>query len=254
MRLCLLVEAAVKGYLLLFSIKLSFVGHLAPLGDEQQPTMNKETGIELINSIATDNLSSVGRDLGEIALDSALKEGVFRDIPVFNTIVALYQAGVEIRQQLFTKKILKFLRELSNIPFEERQKFVEEIEGNPRQKREFGETLILLLDRADSLQKPSILGRLLKYHILGSISYEDVTRLSFIVDRVYISDLNYLRKFKDGIQENPNIAASLQSAGLLSFAGMDGGTFDDPFSGGVVYELNEYGKLLLQYGLYSSSA
>lgn len=145
------------------------------------------------------------------------------------------------------------MRELSDTSFEKRQKFVEGIERNPKQKREFGETLVLLIDRADSLQKPSILGRLLKHHILGNISYEDVTRLSFIVDRVYISDLNYLLMFTSGIQSNPNIAASLQSAGLLSFTGMDGGTFDEPFSGGVVYELNEYGKMLLQYGLNSTA-
>ncbi len=215
--------------------------------------MSEETSIELVNSIATNQLGSVARDLGEVALDAALKEGVFRDIPVLNTIVALYQAGVEIRQQIFIKKVLNFLLELSNTPFEKRQKFVEEIEKNPKQKREFGETLILLLDRADSLQKPSILGRLLKHHILGNISYEDVTRLSFIIDRVYITDLNYLLNFMDGIQDNPNIAASLQSVGLLSFTGMDGGTFDDPFSGGVVYKLNDYGKTLLQYGLDSSA-
>lgn len=140
--------------------------------------LGEETSIELVNSIATDKLDSVVRDLGEVALDTALKEGVFRDIPFFNIIVALYHAGVEIRHQLFIRKVINFLLELSNTPFEKRQKFVEEIEKNPKQKREFGETLILLLDRADSLQKPSILGRLLKHHILGNISYEDVTRLS----------------------------------------------------------------------------
>lgn len=215
--------------------------------------MNEETSIELVNSIASDKLGSVGRDLAEVAFDAVLKEGVFRDIPIFNTVVASYQAGVEIRQQLFLKKVIKFLQELSNTTFEKRQKFVAEIEQDPRKKREFGETLILLIERADSLQKPSILGRLLKYLILGNISYEDATRLSFIVDRVYITDLNYLRSFTPGSQNNPNIAASLQSAGLLNFAGIDGGTFDEPSSGGVVYELNEYGKMLLKYGLDSAS-
>jgi hypothetical protein len=108
---------------------------------------------------------------------------------------------------------------------------------------------LLLIDRADSLQKPSILGKLLSNHILGNISYEDVTRLSYIVDRVYISDLNYLLKFESGVQRNSNIAASLQSVGLLSFSGIDGGNFDNEDSGGVIYVLNEYGKILLEYGL-----
>jgi hypothetical protein len=216
--------------------------------------MGEEIIIELFNSIATDKLNSVGRDLGEVALDNVLKEGILRDIPVLNTIVGLYQAGVELHHQLFVRKVINFLQELSSTPFEKRQKFVEEIERNPKQKREFGETLLLLIDRADSLQKPSILGKLLSQHILGNISYDEVTRLSYIVDRVYISDLSYLLKFKSGVQRNPNIAASLQSVGLLSFAGIDGGTYgEETSSGGVIYELNKYGTMLLEHGLNTVS-
>lgn len=210
--------------------------------------MNEEISIELVNSIAADELISVGFELSEVVLDAALNEGILRDIPVLGTIVGLSRAGLEIRQQLFINKVANFLQELSDVSFEKRRKFVEEMRRDPKQEREFGETLILLIDRADSLRKPSIIGRLLKHHILGDISCEDMTRLSFIVDRVYLSDLNYLAKFTSGVQNNPNIAASLQSAGLLSFTGISGGTFDDPFSGDVVYELNEYGKMLLKYG------
>ena len=190
------------------------------------------------------------RNLGEVALDTILQEGILRDIPVLNTIVAFYKAGVEIHHQLFLTKIINFLKELSNTPLEKREKFVEEIKRNPTQEREFEKTLLLLIDRADSLQKPSILGKLLKHHILGNISYEDATRLSYMVDRVYISDLSYLLNFNSGVQRNQIIAASLQSIGLLSFAGIDGGTLgEETSSGGVSYELNEYASMLLRYGL-----
>lgn len=66
---------------------------------------------------------------------------------------------------------------------------------------------------------------------------------------VNVSDLNYLLKFAPGIQHNPDIAASLQSVGLLTFTGMDGGILDEPSSGGILYELNKYGQMLLKYGL-----
>ena len=75
--------------------------------------MKKETSTELINSIATENLSAIGRDFAEVAVDSILNEGVLRDIPVFNTLAALYRAGVEIRQQLFIRKVVSFLKDLS---------------------------------------------------------------------------------------------------------------------------------------------
>lgn len=213
--------------------------------------MNQKISIELVNSIA-ENLSSIVRDLAEVGFDSIVKEGVLRDIPVFNTFHNLYQAGVEIRQQLFIKKIINFWKELPNTSLHERQKFVEWMDKNPNQKLTFGENILLLIDRADSIEKPSILGRLLNHCTLGDISYEDMMRLCFIVDRVYMPDLNYLTSFTFGIQSNPNIAASLQSAGLLNFAGMDGGNLDEPLSGGVIYKLNDYGKMLLQYGLDSA--
>ena len=215
--------------------------------------MIQKVSIELFNSIASENLISILRALAEVALDNTIvKEGVGRQIPVFNILYSLYQASVAIKEQLFIQKIMNFLEEPSNVPYEERLKFVEEMDKNPEKKRVLGETLLLLIDRADSLEKPSIVGRLFKHHILEKISYEDAMRLSYIVDRVYMPDLNYLTRFSDGIQSNPNIAASLQSAGLLNFAGMDGGNLGEPFSGGVVYELNEYGKMLLQYGLDSA--
>ena len=213
--------------------------------------MNQKISNELVNSIA-ENLSSIVRDLAEVGFDSIAKEGVLRDIPVINIIHNSYQTYVEIRQQLFINKIINFWKELPNTSLQERQKFVEWMDQNPKQKRIFAENLLLLIDRADSIEKPSILGRLLNHCTLGDIFYEDMMRLFFIVDRVYMSDLNYLTKFKSGIQSNPNIAASLQSAGLLNLAGMDGGNLDEPSSGGVFYELNDYGKMLLKYGLDSA--
>jgi hypothetical protein len=215
--------------------------------------MNLKTIIELVKSIiASEHLSSIVRELTEVGADTMVKEGLLRDIPFVNFLHSSYQVGLALKQQLFTKKIQNFLEELSNVSYEERLKFVEWMDQNPKQEGEYGETLLLLIDRADSLKKPSILGRILKHYILENISYEDAMRLSFIVDRVYMSDLNYLTSFTSGIQSNPNIAASLQSAGLLIFAGMDSGNLGEPFSGGVFYELNEYGKMLLQYGLDSA--
>jgi len=211
--------------------------------------MSEKRDIRLFNSIARDNFSSVVCNFGEVGFDTVFKEGILHDIPVLNTFVALYKGGVEIRHQLFVIKLISFLNELSSTPLEERQKFLEEIERNSTKRLEFEGVLLLLIERADSFQKPSILGKLLKHHILGNISYDDATRLSYMVDRVYISDLNYLLNFTSGVQRNPNIDASLKSIGLLSFAGIDGGTLSGQTPGGEIYGLNEYGKMLLKYGL-----
>jgi hypothetical protein len=214
--------------------------------------MNKKNSIGLLDSITSEGIISLGSDLLELALDNNLNEGVLREIPVVRNLYNLGRATVGIYHRLSIKKMINFLGELSNVSYEKRQSFVEDINKDPQKQRVCEETLLLLIDRADSLEKPSILGRILKHHILDNISYEDAMRLSFIVDRVYMSDLDYLTRFSSGIQRKPDIDASLQSAGLLKWAGMDGGNLGEPFSGGVIYELNDYGKMLLQYGLDSA--
>lgn len=215
--------------------------------------MNKKTSIGLLDSITSEGIISLGSDLFELALDNNLNEGVLREIPVVKNLYNLGRATVAIYQRLLINKMINFLGELSNVSSEKRQSFVEDINKDPQKKRVCEETLLLLIDRADSLEKPSILGRILKHHILDNISYEDAMRLSFIVDRVYMSDLNYLTSFTSGIQSNPDIAASLQSAGLLKLAlSMDFGYLGESSPAGIIYELNDYGDMLLQYGLDSA--
>lgn len=214
--------------------------------------MNQKTSIGLLDSITSERIISLGRDLVEVALDNNLNEGVLREIPVVNNLYNLGRATVAIYHRLLINKMINFLGELSNVSSEKRQSFVEDINKDPQKKRVCEETLLLLIDRADSLEKPSVLGRILKHHILDNISYEDAMRLSFIVDRVYMSDLDYLTRFSSGIQRKPDIDASLQSAGLLKWAGEDFGYVGKPSSGGVLYELNDYGDMLLRYGLNSA--
>ncbi|MEG4323220.1 MULTISPECIES: hypothetical protein [unclassified Microcoleus] len=99
--------------------------------------MNQETRIELFNSIASEQISSLGRDLVEVALDQIVNEGVLREIPVVNSIYNLAKATVVISQGLFIKKLIRFLVELPNVSYEKRQSFLEVINKNPQKKREF---------------------------------------------------------------------------------------------------------------------
>ena len=215
--------------------------------------MNTKKFMEIVNLLDSQNLRSIQRDFAELVLDSIVKEGVLRDIPVVNTLDSLRKIPGAIKQQLITNKIKKFWEELSNLSSEERREFVEWMNQNPKQKAVVGETVLLLIDSENNVKKPLIIARLLEHCSLGNISDENIRELVRRVNRVYnMSDLNYLTSFTYGIQSNPHIAASLQSAGLLNWAGMDGGYLGEPSSGGVFYELNDYGRMLLDYGLDSA--
>jgi hypothetical protein len=209
--------------------------------------------MEIVNLLDSEHLGSILRDFAEVVLDSLVKEGLLRDIPVVSTLDNLRKTYGAITQQLITNKIKNFWEELSNLSSEERREFVEWMNQNPKQKAVVGETLLLLIDREDSVEKPLIIARLLEHCSLGNISDENLRELVRKVNRVYnMSDLNYLTSFTSGIQSNPDIAESLKNAGLLNWAGIDFGYVGQPSSAGNMYELNEYGKMLLKYGLDSA--
>jgi hypothetical protein len=215
--------------------------------------MNTKKFMEIVNLLDSEHLGSILRDFAEVVLDSLVKEGLLRDIPVVSTLDNLRKTYGAITQQLITNKIKKFWEELSNLSSEERREFVEWMNQNPKQKAVVGETLLLLIDCEDSVEKPLIIARLLEHCSLGNISDENLRELVRKVNRVYnMSDLNYLTSFTSGIQSNPDIAESLKNAGLLNWAGIDFGYVGQPSSAGNMYELNEYGKMLLKYGLDSA--
>jgi hypothetical protein len=215
--------------------------------------MNTKKFMEIVNLLDSEHLGSTLRDFAEVVLDSVVKEGLLRDIPVVGTFYNSCKIPGAIKQQQITNKIKKFWEELSNLSSEERREFVEWMNQNPKKKAVVGETLLLLIDRENSVEKPLIIARLLDHCSLGNISDENLRELVRRVNRVYnMSDLNYLTSFTPGIQSDPHIARSLESAGLLNWAGIDCGNLGEPSSGGVLYELNDYGDMLLRYGLDSA--
>ena len=90
--------------------------------------------------------------------------------------------------------------------------------------------------------------------IRNQIDLTKAMRLAAIVDRCYLEDLDHLPRFENGPQlaESKIVVEALQSAGLLSTEGFDGGNLgENPIRSGTIYVLNEYGELLIRYGLHS---
>ncbi|MER8904314.1 hypothetical protein [Mesorhizobium sp. M0772] len=193
---------------------------------------------ELVDSLAT---------FGDGGLNIATQ--VLGGFPVFGAFVNGYRAVADIRKEMEFRKIVRFLNGLEKASAEDRQAFTKKLRDENRLE-EFGQNVLLLLSRLDDMSKPAIIGRVMAAHIEGKINYDKAMRLSAIVDRSYATDLDYLRTFKEGVQRGgADIATMLFSVGLLADRGSDGGEYSDPESGGTLFALNEYGELLLKYGL-----
>jgi hypothetical protein len=201
----------------------------------------------LTHSIADEHLTDSLASIGDVGLDAVVSG--LHGVPVLGIAVGLLRAGRDIHKELEFKKIVIFLRELGNASPEKRKAFVSGLQRECKLE-EFGENILLLLSRMDHMSKPRIVGKILAACVEGKIDYRKAMRLAAIVDRCYAEDLEYLRNFCPGLQAgDEDVAAMLFSAGLLGNRGLDAGSYEDASSGGTLYDLNEYGNLLLSYGL-----
>lgn len=63
-------------------------------------------------------------DLSEVFIDSLLKEGVLKNLPVFDVILGLGKIGIAVNEALFMRKVYVFMTQLKYIPAEEEIRLV----------------------------------------------------------------------------------------------------------------------------------
>ena len=178
---------------------------------------NNQIEHSLIEAIAPGVLDNVVA-AGEIAVDSVLEEGILKDIPVLSTIIRLYKAGVGVKDVLFLKKVNRFLTRLQSIPEEERQKFMDSMNADPKQKQRAGETLLMVLERLDDMEKPDLVAKAFVRFMREEIDLETLRRICLAIDRCFLSDLQYLAVTGRDQQIPQAAALILASCGLMEVA------------------------------------
>jgi len=209
--------------------------------DYKEMLVDQKLEISLIDSLAHSKLERLAIEGAELTLDNLLGSGLLKDIPIVNTLSAIYSTSVSIRNYLFMKKIIRFLSEITDIAEQERKKFVRQLDKDKEFKRKVGENVILLLERLDDMDKLEIVGKLFKAYILGRIQFTNFQRLASAVERIYLPDLSELKKHYSHESTDDLVSQRLAVNGLLSFS------VDVMYGGGKMsYSINELGKLLVE--------
>lgn len=141
-------------------------------------------------TLKNSDLQNVTSGLAEVVLDAIIDEGIARDIPIIGTLFGIGNAVGTVKDQLFLKKIITFLSELSSIDISQRRKMVSNIETNEKYKTKVGEKLLFILDRCDDYEKAQLVAKLFAAFINEEIEYGDFLRCSVIVERVFLGDLH----------------------------------------------------------------
>ncbi len=206
------------------------------------------TGIALVRTVAGRELGEIVFDAAEVSLDSVLTEGVLKELPVVGAFVKLAKASQSIAEELYLRKLLRFLTELKSIPAEERSRLLARHPDGTQEQRDLGENLLLTLERLDSVQKPTLLARFFTAYIRDQISYSTFLRLAQALERFNFALAPHLRWFytREGsmVEVTEDIEHELSLAGLLT-AGLGG---SGALGGGAGYHQSPVGRLFLELG------
>lgn len=153
----------------------------------------KETGLSknIENAIKSDELASLGLDFTEIAIDQFLNDGLLKDIPLVNSITAIFKTGASIRDALFIKKVLIFISTIQEIDLEKRKTFLLKLNEIKENKFRLFEKLIFTIDKIDESKKMKLLGKVFKHLIVGNIDLIQYFRICRVIEDMLLDEINF---------------------------------------------------------------
>ncbi len=134
----------------------------------------------------------VSVDILDEAIHTAIGESALKMIPYLKAIVAFHKTWETLRDQLFLKKVLMFLRNPSNISEGERVAFFDKLKEDPKEAQKLSDSLVLLLDKMDDMDKAEMLAKIFEPYVKGKIPFECFRRLASAIDLGFLEDLQAL--------------------------------------------------------------
>ncbi|WP_163407196.1 hypothetical protein [Flavobacterium ajazii] len=171
----------------------------------------------LTTTLKDSDLQGVTTEFSEIFLDTFLAEGVLKDIPIINSIISIGKAGAKVSDALFMKKILYFLTQLSDVPADEREKVINEIDDSKKYRIKIGEKLLYILDKCDDHEKAELVGILFKGFLQNQIEYSDFLLCNLVIEKCMINDLEVF-VLDEVIDYNIEEYSEYLNWGLVNFA------------------------------------
>lgn len=141
------------------------------------------SGKRLFDLIPSSEISGLTRDISEVVLDSFIEEGIFKDIPFFGIIQTFYRTGRTVKEELFIRRLLEFIKKTGEIDLKSRQEFWEETDKDKSKKDLIGNKLLQIIDRVDEHKKAVWLSIALRMRIHNQITEIEFFDLIHAIDR-----------------------------------------------------------------------
>lgn len=163
----------------------------------------------------------------EVGIDSFINDGILKDIPIVNTIVAVLKVGKNIHDRNLLKQTLTFINEFNknNITEEQLKNYKERIEKDRKKcEDELGRVLLLLNNFIDK-EKSIMLSKLFKAYVSQLLNWNDFCEYSEIINRLFIQDFSFLQEIYLGRISDTTNRSDIYKVERLNSLGIIGMTF-----------------------------
>lgn len=138
----------------------------------------------------TEEVSGLAGEYAELGLDALIEDGLFKDIPVVSTVMAVYRIGKSIHERHHIAKLISFLNEINKGIADEqkREEYRKKFASNERFRNQELEYILILIDRYISFDKPQMLAKLYLSYLDGEIIWGEFTMYAEVIDRLLLLD------------------------------------------------------------------
>ena len=202
-----------------------------------------------MNETERKEILSLSKNLGEIAIDSLLDDGLFKDVPFIGSGISIAKLIKSVSDRILLSKIIHFLNDLNLKNQKEIDEFKHKYFKDSNYK-EIGSKVLLILERADNAYKIKWLAKSLRCFVDGELSRQQFLRLSSIINSAYSEDVLQMSAFNKRAEITSQndlidtyVLDHLFSIGLIESHGFDAGDAAGVNSG-TIYALNDFGRIM----------
>ncbi|MGA3181308.1 MAG: hypothetical protein ABSF38_13280 [Verrucomicrobiota bacterium] len=206
-----------------------------------------DVGKIIVEAACSPDSKDLAAKLIDLDLDILTNTGVLIEMPYLKTFMAVFKTYATIRDRLFLQKVGRFILGCPRFTEAEREEFARNHLNDPKEAKRLSDTVVLILDKLDDLEKPYMVAKVFAALVERKIDLETFRRLLSAIDIGFLEDLEALSQDRDaGLKTG--IMRSLLRTGLVEIAEerdpMKVGQLL-PKSLGLAYKTNELGRLFI---------
>jgi len=149
------------------------------------------------STIVHADLASIAKDIAEASLDTLLEQPeIIEKIPLVGSVFAIGGVVRSFQSILLTKKLAYFLESISEIDPLDRVLFLERLRNDEVFSDNVGEYYMLMLDKADSMLKPKIMGAVFRAYCEEKIDVKTMLAIHNAVNNLPEHCFAYIQEFR----------------------------------------------------------